>query len=78
MGIAESYKPVVQALVSDERVAVLHMTGSTATYNAIVWGNPKGPTGGPRLVSKPFEAELGYEHTPIQPSHVLEFRCFVC
>ena len=35
------------------------MTGSTATYNAIVWG-PDGPTSGKApLVTKPFTAELG-------------------
>jgi acyl-CoA reductase-like NAD-dependent aldehyde dehydrogenase len=48
----------VQVLIHDERVTALHMTGSTATYNMIVWGNA-GPAGGKRLVTKPFEAELG-------------------
>lgn len=47
-----------QKLIADERVTALHMTGSTATYNAIVWG-PGGPGSGPQRVTKPFEAELG-------------------
>jgi len=48
----------MQKLVVDDRVTAVHMTGSTATYNAIVWG-PGGPGGGKQLVTKPFEAELG-------------------
>lgn len=44
----------------DSRVTRFHMTGSTSTYNAIVWGDPNGPAPGKtRLVTKPFEAELG-------------------
>lgn len=50
---------MLQALVHDKRVEALHMTGSTATYNAIVWSNPSGPDGAPQVVTKPFEAELG-------------------
>ena len=49
---------MAQAIIHDARVTHLHMTGSTATYNAIVWG-PGGPAGGQRQVSKPFTAELG-------------------
>jgi hypothetical protein len=45
-------------IIGDERVTALHMTGSITTYNAIVWG-PEGPSSGRRLVTKPFEAELG-------------------
>jgi acyl-CoA reductase-like NAD-dependent aldehyde dehydrogenase len=48
----------VQRLVHDSRVAAVHMTGSTATYNAIVWGQSQ-PGSGRQLVTKPFEAELG-------------------
>eukprot|EP00892_Ulva_mutabilis_P004703 jgi/Ulvmu1/2604/UM014_0055.1 len=47
-----------QKLVHDDRITALHMTGSTATFNAIVWG-AAGPAGGEKLVTKPFEAELG-------------------
>ena len=50
---------VLQALVNDARVGALHMTGATATYNAIVWGSPRGPGAGPQLCTKSFEAELG-------------------
>jgi acyl-CoA reductase-like NAD-dependent aldehyde dehydrogenase len=35
------------------------MTGSTATYNAIVWGCDNPAQGKARLMSKPFTAELG-------------------
>lgn len=45
-------------IIGDERVTALHMTGSMTTYNAIVWGL-EGPSSGTRLVTKPFEAELG-------------------
>ena len=50
----------VQMMAKDDRVTALHLTGSTATYNAITWGHPEGPAkSSGRLVTKPFSAELG-------------------
>ena len=57
-GASRNARDCLQKLIADDRVTALHMTGSTATYNAIVWG-PGGPGSGPQLVMKPFEAELG-------------------
>lgn len=54
---------VGQALVHDERVTDLHITGSGAVHDAIVWGT--GPeqaarkAAGTPLVTKPISSELG-------------------
>ncbi|CAG9464950.1 unnamed protein product [Pedinophyceae sp. YPF-701] len=51
--------------VRDPRVAVVHLTGSASSFNAIVWGHPQGPRGGVALpegalgTSKPVFGELG-------------------
>ena len=52
------------ALVNDERVSNVHITGSTKTHDVIVWG-PPGPdrdrrmAGKAPLLAKPITAELG-------------------
>lgn len=45
-------------MVNDTRVTAVHMTGSEATYNRIMWGAAS-PSAGKRLLDKPFTAELG-------------------
>jgi acyl-CoA reductase-like NAD-dependent aldehyde dehydrogenase len=51
------------ALIHDERVAAVHVTGSHHTYDAIVWGTgeeaARRRAAGTRLVEKPVTAELG-------------------
>jgi acyl-CoA reductase-like NAD-dependent aldehyde dehydrogenase len=54
---------VGHALVHDERVQSVHITGSVEVHDAIVWGSPEGraerrAAGEPRL-SKPITSELG-------------------
>ncbi|MHC4377244.1 MAG: aldehyde dehydrogenase family protein [Planctomycetota bacterium] len=54
---------VGQALVHDERVTDLHITGSGAVHDAIVWGTgaeqAERKAAGDPLVSKPISSELG-------------------
>lgn len=47
-----------QYLVSHKLVDAVHLTGSQATHDAIVWGPGASKTGKPRL-AKPVTAELG-------------------
>jgi hypothetical protein len=53
-----AYVCPVQMLIKDSRVTAVHMTGSEATYNRIMWGDAS-PGTGKRLLDKPFTAELG-------------------
>lgn len=45
-------------LTDHPKVAAIHLTGSQATYNAIVFGGQPGPGAVPRI-AKPVTAELG-------------------
>ena len=54
---------VVRALAHDPRIDRIHMTGSKATYDALVWGEDglaeERRAQGRPLLDKPFTAELG-------------------
>ena len=56
------------ALAADPRVRTVHLTGSEATFNALVWGGPPPAAAGgggaaapraERRLAKPVTAELG-------------------
>ena len=54
---------VARHAIADERIADIHVTGSTATHNAIVWGvdddSHRRRTAGTPLLQKPMTSELG-------------------
>eukprot|EP01065_Artemidia_motanka_P003969 TRINITY_DN1191_c10_g1_i1.p1 TRINITY_DN1191_c10_g1~~TRINITY_DN1191_c10_g1_i1.p1 ORF type:complete len:541 (+),score=143.16 TRINITY_DN1191_c10_g1_i1:77-1699(+) len=61
-GFLSVVQPGVQladAVVRDERVDEVLLTGGAATYDKIVWGDEAAKKAGKRRVEKPVEAELG-------------------
>ena len=59
LSIVDPGIPYAAALVQQEKVDEVLMTGGCATFDKIVWGSEEAKAAGNRRVTKPVEAELG-------------------
>uniref|UniRef100_A0A7R9VA42 Aldehyde dehydrogenase domain-containing protein n=1 Tax=Chlamydomonas euryale TaxID=1486919 RepID=A0A7R9VA42_9CHLO len=59
LSLAHGGASVGSYLTSHAGVDSVHLTGSEATYNSVVWGSPTAERTGPPKCTKPVTAELG-------------------